>query len=153
MDAIASGLFVSFLWGLAPVIHKSVLQNVDFRVVMVIGGLFYAVCLVVFALWHRQAIFHSKALKTLTWKSVSMIAFAAIATAFIANLIYFYVLKKHDSYVVSALIYSAPVFTALLAMWLLGERISVMGGVGVLLIVLGIVCLSMNETRHHRGSP
>ena len=45
-----------------------------------------------------------------------------MTTAFLANLLYLMVLKKNQSYIVSALIYSSPVFMFLIAWLFLKEK-------------------------------
>lgn len=143
MYVIAIALFVSFLWGLAPIIHKHVLKSVDPKVVMVTGGLFYSICLFTFAIYYLKDI--KSGFKKLQLRNALWIGFASIITAFIANLIYFYILKDHDSYVIAALIYSSPVFTLILAYYLLKEKVTMMGFVGVAFIMIGIICLALNE--------
>lgn len=54
---------------------------------------------------------------------------------------YYYILEKHHAYVISALVYSSPVFTVLFAHMVLKERVTVLGMAGVLLIVTGVVLL------------
>lgn len=71
-----------------------------------------------------------------TWVVVSV-----LSGGFLATLIYFYLIENHKSYLVVALTYSAPLFTALLARWWLGEDISYVGAVGVVLIVVGVALL------------
>ena len=67
--------------------------------------------------------------------------------SFIPNILYFYLLKEHDSYVVSALVNSAPVFTVLISYFLLKEKLTKYGIIGIILIVGGIVCLSFNQKK------
>lgn len=73
------------------------------------------------------------------------IGIAAILSGFVANLIYLFVLKKHQSYLVSALIYAAPAFTLLLAYFLLKEDISVIGFIGVIMVIIGTICIALND--------
>jgi drug/metabolite transporter (DMT)-like permease len=54
-------------------------------------------------------------------------------------------LKKHDSYIISALIYSSPIFTLLLACLFLNEQITYYGLLGVLFIVVGVGFISTND--------
>jgi len=143
MDALPSAILVSFLWGMAPVIHKHVLKTVDTKVMMIATGAVYAACLLLFAVYSWKDV--KKGLHKLDVYSVAWIVFAAVTTAFVANLVYLYVLKKHDSYVISALIYSAPVFTLALAYLFLHERPTLTGYAGVCLIIAGVLCLAYGE--------
>jgi drug/metabolite transporter (DMT)-like permease len=144
-EVIYIALCIAFLWGLTPVIHKHVLNTVDKKVVMVLSGMFYFTALIIYAAINWNTIKTES--KKLTVPSVFWIGFVALVAGFFANLIYYYILNKHDSYVVSALIYSCPVFTLILAYLFLKEKISMYGLAGVLLIVLGVICLAMNERK------
>lgn len=147
MNVVPAALFVAFLWGVAPTIHKHVLRKTDPKTVMVVGSLFYIACLAVFAAYCWKDI--RRDLPNLTPSNVFWIAITSIIAGFVANLIYYFILRKHDSYVISALIYCAPVFTLVLSYMFLKERATPLALLGVLLTVAGVVCLSLNETRHH----
>ena len=83
-------------------------------------------------------------------KQVFLIAITVILGGFFANLLYFIILNKHESSVVSALIYSSPVFTLVLAMLFAKEKVSIVGIMGIILITLGVICIAFNEKRHGR---
>lgn len=147
ISVVPVALFVAFLWGLSPIIHKHILINVDPKVIMVVSAIFYTASVAIFSAYYWK--FLSKEAQKLDLKTIILIAFTSIITAFLANLIYFYILKEHDSYIVSALIYSSPIFTLVLAYYLLKEKITFYGCIGVLFIVVGVVLISMNEKSHH----
>jgi len=145
MDVIPFALFIAFLWGLATVIHKYVLKTISPKVAMAVGSIFYFICICIFVVynWNHLKTEVPKIDKIcLFWIAVASIA------GFLAYLIYYYILKKHDSYVVSALINAAPVFTLLLAVLLLKEKINVYGSLGVLFIVIGVILLALNEKKY-----
>jgi drug/metabolite transporter (DMT)-like permease len=144
---LCSALFVAFLWGVAPVIHKRVLYTTPVPVVMVIGGAFYMSCLLLFAIYNRKEVVVG--IQQLPWSYIFLIGLTSICTAFVANILYFYVLKKYDSYIISALIYSSPIFTLLLAFLFLKENITINGFIGVMLIVVGISYLAFNKQPSH----
>jgi drug/metabolite transporter (DMT)-like permease len=78
------------------------------------------------------------------WDTLLIIVYVFF-TIFLSNLLILHLLKTHDSYIVSAIIEgSAPLFTLLLVYLFFEEKITLIGVVGVLLIVLGIVCVAMN---------
>ena len=139
-------LFVALLWGISPVIHKHVLKNVAPKVIMTVGSIFYFLCMCLFVIYNWE--FLKNEVPKLDQMSLLWIAIASIISAFIANVLYFYILKKHDSYVVSALIYASPVFTLLLAVMLLKEKVNAYGIGGVLLIVTGVILMAFNERKH-----
>ena len=147
--AVPAALFVALLWGVQPVIHKHLLARVDPRVVMAVGAAFYLACVAGFAAWNWGAVRAGAA--RLSGRDVAWIGAASVLTAFVANVVYLYVLRGHDSYVVSALIYASPVFTLALAALALRERVTPAGAAGVLLIVAGVLLLALNERSHHGG--
>ena len=145
---VLTALFVSFLWGLQPVILKHALGSVDFRAVFVITALVYAVCVAIFSLFNWSALRES--FSKIDCKSTMLIALSSLLTAFFANILFMYLLRKRSSSVVTAIVYSSPVFTLILAYLFLNEHLGVSGCIGVLLIVVGMVCIAMNE--HQRIS-
>jgi uncharacterized membrane protein len=143
MNVIIVALFIAFLWGAAPVIHKNILKTVDRTTIIVIGSFFYTICIIGFAIYNWDII--KKDVSKIKTNEVFLIAFAAITTGFLASVLYFYILNSNDSYVVSALIHSSPIFTLILAFLYLREKITFIGGLGVLLIFIGVVCLAVND--------
>jgi drug/metabolite transporter (DMT)-like permease len=78
-------------------------------------------------------------------RQVAVIGATTVLTGFAANWLYFNVLRAHNSFVISALVYSCPLFTLLLAAAFLNERITVAGVAGVLLICAGLFCIALND--------
>jgi len=81
----------------------------------------------------------------MTAQDAVIIFITSAITGFFANLIYYYVISKHESYIVEALISCSPLFTLVLAYLFLKEEINWVGIAGVLLITLGVICVSLNE--------
>ena len=145
MHVVLFALIVAFLWGAQTVVHKYLLKTIDPKIVMIIGGLTTFVCLTCFALYHRKDI--KRNAHALTPRILAYIIITSILTVFVANLIYFYILSKNDSYIVSALIYASPVFTFFLAICFLKEKITYTGALGVFFIVLGVICMVLHEQK------
>ena len=148
MSAVPLTLTVAMLWGLSPVIYKHVMHTIDPKVVMVLGGAVYACCLALFAAWHWSTI-RSNMATHMTWPLMRWIVLTAVVTMFSANVIYFYVLDRHDSHLVTALIASSPVFTLGLAYLFLQEKVHALSVAGLALIVAGVVCLAFNGDAAH----
>ena len=145
---IPTALFISFLWGLSPVIHKYLLSGQDLHpeTMLVIGGTLYSVCLVLYGWYKRKLVMHDVKSR-MTWKSWLAVGLTSIVCGFVANMLYFFILKKHTSYIVSALIYASPLFTLILALLFLKEKVTAMGMVGVFFIVMGVVCIAFHEAK------
>jgi len=141
--AIIFALFVAFLWGIAPLVHKVLLSEMSFKTVLVISSFTYFICTILFALYYRNDLIADS--KRVTTQHILVIAAVAITTGFIANLIYFMVLKGNKSYIVSALIYASPIFTLIGGIWLLKEKFTKFSLLGVLFIVAGVVFIAIGD--------
>lgn len=146
MDIIVTSLFVAFLWGLTPIIHKHVLNTIDPLLVFVLSGIVFGVGAIILLFVNRDGSLVDKFRSTDT-VALAWIVAAQLVTMF-ATMLYLQLLQKHHSYVVTALTYSSPVFTLILAYLILNEKVSIAGAMGVLLIVAGIALLAFNERGH-----
>lgn len=136
-------LLVALLWGVTPVIHKHILVNTKPSTVIFIGGMAYFTCMIVYAHLNKKDILHDFVKMDKT--TIALIACTSVVAGFAANYIYMHVLKDAESYIVSALVYSSPAFTLIFAHLFLQEKMSFMGFGGVMLIVAGILCISIDH--------
>lgn len=136
-------LLVAFLWGLSPIIQKHLLKKFDRFSLMFFFSTVYFICLLLCLPFYRTCLL--KDITKLETIDMGLIAFTTITTSFLANLLILQVLKDHDSYIVSALESVAPLFTLILVYFFFHEKINILGVLGVLLIVLGIICISLND--------
>lgn len=143
-EVISLSLVISALWGILPVVHKFLLDGISGSTLMILGSVFYTSCIAVYAVVERKTLVPQ--VSVMSWTTLAIIATLSITTGFFANLIYYHVLKHGSSSVVSALIYSSPVFTVILAYFWLRERLSLAGYLGVAFIVAGVVLLAFNDT-------
>jgi drug/metabolite transporter (DMT)-like permease len=58
---------------------------------------------------------------------------------------YYYILKNHESSIISALVYSSHVFTLIIAYIFLKERLDIYGISGIFLMILGVILVSNNN--------
>lgn len=138
-------LLISFMWGLQPIIHKMLLTHhvKDPKVIFVLSGLFYMSALTIFILINWDSV--TKGVQNIPTNLLLVIAFTAIATGFLPNLLYYFILKKSTSYLVATLIYSSPIFTLVASYLLLKEKISIYGFLGIVAIVCGVLLLAIND--------
>ena len=87
-------MFISFLWGLQPIIHKYILKSIDPKTIMVIGGVFYMMCMLGFAASFWKTV--KKDWAKLDAKTIMLIGAVSVLTGFVANMLYFFVLKKRN---------------------------------------------------------
>lgn len=142
MNLLLYSMFISLLWGISPIAHKTMIGKMDTKMVFVLNSAFYTLCIIGYTIYYWDH-FRTEVPK-LSSKDVYLLGAISIAMSFIPNILYFYLLKYHDSYVVSALVNSAPIFTVLVSYFLLKDPITKYGIGGVLLIIAGVICLSLN---------
>ena len=80
---------------------------------------------------------------TLDFFEVSVILFIVIFTIVISNYIFQNILKNNDTYIITALVYSSPIFTLLISYFFLSENIDFLGILGVILITSGIISIAI----------
>lgn len=133
-------LLVALLWGISPIIHKHVMTRLDPVVVMVIAASFSTVFMIGFLLVNYGRV--TSGWHAVRTSDVAWIGLATLFCSFVANIIYFFVLKEHKSHVVSALIYASPAASLVLAYAVLKEDVTWTGATGVLLVVAGCLCVA-----------
>ena len=146
ITVLTIALLVSFLWGLQPVIHKHLLIDSNPVTILFFQTVINFICITALASYNYKQIYHEVTVE-LTLQHWCWIIFLAIVTIFGTNVMYLYILKSNESSLVSALIYSAPIFTVILAYIFLNERIHASGYVGILLIITGVsfIAFSMGD--------
>jgi hypothetical protein len=143
MEYIFVALFVSLLWGIQPVLHKLLLSKYKPITILIISSFlyFYLIAMVAFA---RNADVKND-LKNMTRRDLLIILSIGLFSGFIGNILYLYVLKDHNTSIISALIYSSPVFTLIISYLFLKERLNMYGLLGVITIIIGVMLVSLNE--------
>lgn len=140
-NVIAVSLFISFIWGITPIVHKYIFSTVKMspHTLIVSGAVLYFTCsMVYFAHYRKEAM---EPLRTITPGTIALMILTAVL-GFYANYLYFNVISKNESYLVSALIFSSPFFTLIFAYLFLKEDISLLSALGVGLIVLGVIVIA-----------
>jgi len=138
-------LVSAFLWGISPIVAKSLLQKFHHYTIMMVFPVIYVACLlVIFPFYGKEFL---KDMEKVNQKDVIMMLFQGVGVLFFGNIIYYYVLKDNNSSIVTALEGCAPLFTLVFAYYLLNEKISFIGLIGILLIILGVICVSQNDKK------
>ena len=145
---IVIALAISFLWGVQPVIHKHLLKKFTPITLMLVSSIVYFALLIVTSVIKNKEV--ATDFEKMTAKDLGILVALSVFTAFLANIMYYYILKDHESSIISALIYSSPVFTLVIAYLFLKERLDIYGFSGVLAIIIGVVLISQNNqsSRH-----
>ena len=111
---------------------------------MLISGLINVFLIVILSIYLKNDLLID--LKKITFRDTVILVCLPIFTVFIANIIYYYILKKHESSLVSAITYSSPAFTLVLAYLFLNERLDIYGLSGIFAIIAGVILISNNNT-------
>jgi drug/metabolite transporter (DMT)-like permease len=143
MNLIIYSLIIAFLWGVSPIAHKKMLSNIDTKIVFILNSIFYTGCIILYIIYYWNNL--KEEYVKLKTNDIYILAGISILLSFIPNFIYFYLLKNHDSSIVSALVNSAPIFTIGVSYFLLSEKITNKELFGIGLIILGIIFLSIKN--------
>jgi drug/metabolite transporter (DMT)-like permease len=143
MNLIFYSLLIALFWGISPIAHKKLLNNMDTKFILISTGLFYSLFFIIYSMYNWT---HFKYECTqVNNKTIIYLAVVAFMLSFIPNIIYFFLLKQHDSSIVSALVNSAPVFTVLVSFLILGEKIHKYELIGIFFIIIGIIAISLRH--------
>ena len=135
-------LSIALLWSIGPVLQKFALaRGVHPYAVLVAGSLTYVTCVIPFALWNWDKVSGGFRALGADWRSTAAVVSAAVTTSFVGNLMFLTLLRGHESYVTTALTYTSPMFTCLIAWLFLGEALTVLRASGVAAIALGTFLL------------
>jgi uncharacterized membrane protein len=143
MEYIFVALFVSLLWGTQPVLHKVLLSKYKPITILIISSFLYFYLIAMVAFSRNSDIKND--LKNMTRRDVLIILSIGLFSGFIGNMLYLHVLKDHNTSIISALIYSSPVFTLIISYLFLKERLSMYGLLGVITIIIGVMLVSLND--------
>ena len=139
---ILIALFIAFLWGLHPIVNKYLLNKYEPFTIMLLASLVYFGTMVVVSILRWNEIQRDlNKMSTYDFTILSLLAFFAV---FVANTLYYYILRGHTSSIVSALIFSGPAFTLVISYFILKEKLSLYGLLGILSIILGVTLISQN---------
>ena len=132
-------IFVAFLWSLHPICHKILKNNIDAFYIFILIWLFTSVFMIFILFYYKNHIYSN--IVNLTKYELLILLWLGLISV-LANYIYFYVIKSDNAYIVSALTYSSPLFTIIIAYLLLNEVISYNAILGILFIIIGASILS-----------
>ena len=143
IEYLLISLFVGFLWGISPIMQKHLLKKFDKLSLMFFFAFIYIFCIIIASLYSHKTILKDFYAVN-NWDAFLIISYVFF-TSFLTNILILHILKSHDSYIVCALEGTAPLFTLLMVYLFFDEKVTTIGVLGVLLIALGIFCISMND--------
>ena len=136
-------IFISFLWGIQPIVHKHLLNRYNFITIMLISTIVNFSLILAVSITRNKEILAD--MNKLTFRDLFILVLVSSFTIFLANMMYYYILKNHESSIISALVYSSPVFTLIIAYIFFKERLDIYGVSGILLMIFGVILVSNNN--------
>jgi len=143
LNFILIALLISVLWGATPVVIKSLTKKFDISTIMFVEGLLYFFFLLCYAYKYTDTI--GKDILKINHIDLFKMFFASVIGGLIGNIMYIYILNKHESYITTALVSVSPFFTLILAYYFTKENVTFYGVLGVIFIVFGIMLIAYNE--------
>ena len=140
MNLLFYSMIVSLFWGISPVLYKMMMTKMDTKITFIINNIFFALAVIGYTIYYWDDI--KTDITTTSLRDIISVGAISIILSFIPNVIYYNLLNHHDSYIVSALVNSAPIFTVGISYLLLKENVTKYGILGVILIIIGVACLS-----------
>ena len=140
---ILVAIFISFLWGVSPIILKQLVAKFDKMTILIVDGILYCAFLLFLGINYYDTIM--KDIPKASFYDWTLLIFTAIFPGVVANLLYMTIIEDHDSYIITALVCISPFFTLALAYFFTKENVTLLGAMGTALIVLGILLISYND--------
>ncbi|NBS67917.1 EamA family transporter [bacterium] len=136
---VLTSLLVAFLWAVNSVAQKHATNNLSHPTAMAVFSVMYFTVMLLYIGHHKELI--SKELRNII-PSAILIMFAAVLLNFLANILYFKMLKTNGLSIVTALTSTMPIFVALLSFMVLRESLSAKHIAGIVAVVTGVVLIS-----------
>ena len=144
MDAyILIALFISFLWGIQPIVHKHLLNKYNAVTIMLVSTIVNFSLVIVLSITKKKDILLDT--NKITAKDLFIMIGISGFTIFLTNVMYYYILKDNETSIISALIYSSPIFTLIFSYLYFKERLDIYGISGSLAIIIGVILVSQNN--------
>jgi drug/metabolite transporter (DMT)-like permease len=147
LSVVPIALLIALIFGVSPIIHKYIfntLPTITPQTMFIFGGIFYFLFTLIFAFFEKQTLIEN--IKNVP-SSIILIFLFGTAITFFANYLYFKIISKNASYLVSSLIFISPVFTLILSYLFLKEDITITSVIGIVLIVLGVVLVALSNKK------
>lgn len=143
-----SALIIVIIWGTIPILLKKLVQKHSAYPIMLLSAMMFGAVGLLLTFAHKpQEV--NKVFKQLNAYEWLYLTFIVIAGSFFSNLLYMWALEKYKSSVLVTVTSTFPLVTVLLGVLILKERISIVSAIGILLTVIGVMCLAYGDRSHH----
>lgn len=136
---ILSSLLVAFLWAIQTLAQKHALNNIQHETAFAVFSVVYAILMIFFIGYYKNII--HKDIQNIT-KPMVLIILATTVFTFVANLLYYRILKHNGASVITALTSTGPLFVALMAFLFFGENLKPKQIAGIAAVIGGVMLIS-----------
>lgn len=153
LSVVPVALIIALIFGISPIIHKyifNIVPTVTPQTMFIFGGLFYFIFTLIFAICQKQTLIES--VQNVPW-AVIFLFLIGTSVSFLANFLYFKIISKNASYLVSSLIFTSPLFTLILSYLFLKENITITSVIGIILITLGVILIALSSKETNISIP
>ena len=135
---IEIAIFIAFIWGSTPFLTKHVLQNINYKSLVLFESILAFSVSMIFSYYNQSEIIED--FKNINLKTVVAILLLVIAV-FCVNIMYYNLIRDHETYLISAITSIYPVIAFIISYLFLNEKITFLKALGVFLITSGVVCI------------
>lgn len=136
---IEIAVFIAFIWGSTPFLTKHILQNIDYKSLILFESILAFSISMMYSYYNKTDIM--KDIKRVKLKTLFAVLLL-VTTVFCVNIMYYNVIRDHETYVISAITSIYPVVAFILSYLFLKEQITFLKALGVFLVTAGIICIA-----------
>src|SRR2546426_531324 len=121
-NVLISSFAVAFCWSLVPIIYKIILTNLPAKTVFLLYYITTTTLMIFYTFlnWNNINLHIDK----INYKIIVQLLIVVLLGSLIANYLYYDILEKNDTYLVTILTAISPLLTILIAYFYLGEKIN-----------------------------
>jgi drug/metabolite transporter (DMT)-like permease len=132
-------------YGITPLLHKHILGHISPEGIIFTSTFFYFLLVIIFYFGgFREHINDDISIMNKKPYLYGLVALYGIIFLFICEYLYFRILRKHNTSVVTAIVASYPLFTLLFTYLFFQEKIEYAQIIGTIFVVIGIVILALS---------
>lgn len=140
-NVIILSFIVAFCWSIVPIISKTILNDIPATSLFLMFYLTVSFIVILYTIynWHNIKL----PIEKINTKIVIKILIIVLIGNLIADYLYYHVLEKNETYLVTIITSVAPIFTILLAYFYLNEKINLIKWIGIIFTIFGITLASL----------
>ena len=136
-------LSVSFLWGVQAIVCKYLLKHkIDRVTIMLLTAVFNCIFTCIYAVLHSDVV--AKDTLKMTNRELALVVACSMFCLTGANVLYYTALgSSNPSSVITTITFTSPLFTLVIAYFVLGEtNVKIESVMGIFIIVFGVILVS-----------